>query len=199
MVPIPGSWEGSQVFQGARFSDLEQPHRPACTNPSMPFDSNMPDLQPVLKRARISKIPDIESEIEQQTNSENQPGGVISSQANLFNNLQPSANLSSNDIMHNSTGPACDVPVNDFINRELDSQTSLMSSSETVLPQKQAVNTHNPSLRSSAGHTESGGGEIRHELDPSLSKYEVLCEQLFDRIRKALIVDEATNSPEKTG
>ena len=121
---------------------------------------------------------------------------MISSQANLFNNLQPDANLSSNDIMHDSTGPACDVPVNKLINRELDSQNSLMNSSETVLPEMQA-NTHNPSLRSSASHTETGGGEIIHELDPSLLNYEVLCEQLFDRIRKSLIVDAATNSPEK--
>ena len=63
----------------------------------------------------------------------------------------------------------------------------------------QPVDTHNSALRSSASHTGSGGGEISSEIDPSLSSNEVLCEQLFERIRKALVLDERPSSPKKHG
>ena len=106
------------------------------------------------------------------------PGGVHFSQANL-SNLQPSANLSVNDNMHDSTDPVCDVPVSDLINPEL-SRNSLTNFSNPELPETQSANTHSPSIRSGAialaSHTEPGGGVIRHELDPSLSNCEVLCE-----------------------
>ena len=117
----------------------------------------MPDFEPVLKRARHLNSHGNETGIELQTSLETQPGGVIFSRAELFNNVQPNANLSS-DIMHSSTGPACDVPVNVLTNQELNSRGSLMDLGETELPPMQPVSTHKTALRSNASHTESGGG-----------------------------------------
>ena len=133
--------------------------------------------------------------IELQTSRDNTPARDDFSKANLFNNLLPSAILSV-DIMHNSADPACDVPIPNVTNQELTSLNSLTNRGETVLPPMQPVNTHYSSLRFNAGHTESGGGE-NSELDPSLANYEVLCEQLFESIQNALVLDECTNSPEK--
>ena len=66
-------------------------------------------------------------------------------------------------------------------NQDVTSLDSLMNRSETVLPLTQSVNTHNSSLRFNTSHTEFGGGE-NSELDPSLVNYEVLREQLLERI-----------------
>ena len=194
MVPIPGDGDGRGIL-GGQPDPLVSTHRSKSTNSPVRSNSKMSNNKRVSKRARLLDLPGIESRVELNTYLDETPGGVNFSQANLFN-LQPSANLSVNDNMHNSTDPVCDVPVDDITNPEL-SRNSLMNFRKPDLPETQSANTHSPSLRSSTSHSESGGGVIRHDLDPSLSNYEVLCEQLFERIKKLLVLDEATNSPEK--
>ena len=193
VVPVSSSRDGHGVFRGEP-KPLGRVNRTKCTKQPMHSSFDTSDM-PVCKHARMSNFPVNNSGSELQTSLENISGGVDFPQVSLFNS-QPDAYLSVNDNMHNPTDPVCDVPVNDLVNPEL-SRNSLMNFSNPELPQTQPTDTHSPSLRSSASHTESGGGEIRHELDPSLSNYEVLCEQLFDRIKKLLILDEATNSQHK--
>ena len=133
MVPIPSNRDGHAVLRG-KSRPLDRTHQKECTNLPKHSKSNMPDSESVLKRARHLNLPGNGTGIELQTSLENQPGGVNSSHANLFINLQPNADLSSTDIMHNSTSHACDVPVNDLINQELNTRDSSMNLSETDLP-----------------------------------------------------------------
>ena len=70
------------------------------------------------------------------------------------------------------------------------------SSSAELLHTNKTANTNTTASRNTASHSVPGGGESS-ETDLSLAKYEVLCEELFERIRNALVVDESSNTPKK--
>ena len=138
-------------------------------------------------------VPGIES---QTCHGEPSRGSDNLSRDLLFNNTSPvETNLESeHDSFATDFSPVIannkDVTSSSNRKRKLNSRNPIVDSSITnLLHTNKEANTNTTASRNTASHSVPGG-ERSTETDLSLAKYEVLCEELFERIRTALVVDE---------
>jgi hypothetical protein len=158
--------------------------RPVVSKLLDQFENSVPESAPKTSQPGFSRGSDF--------NARDKTLPVISPEINFMPELESGVEDISPIVFNND-----DVTPSSNRKRKLGSQNPISDSSDTeLLHTNKTVKTNTAASRNTASHSVPGG-EHSSEPDLSLSKYEVLCEELFERIRKALVVDESSNTPEK--
>ena len=158
--------------------------RPVVSKLLDQFENSVPESAPKTSQPGFSRGSDF--------NARDKTLPVISPEINFMPELESGVEDISPIVFNND-----DVTPSSNRKRKLGSQNPISDSSDTeLLHTNKTVKTNTTASRNTASHSVPGGGHSS-EPDLSLSKYEVLCEELFERIRKALVVDESSNTPEK--